>query len=121
MKAATGENAPDEAAVKRAEQEAREKAERERAEQEAADARRIKEEEERIARETAEREEFLRQQDIQDTAGTQVYRDHVVIFLDSLPERLALRAEENARARQQREQWEAERRQRLAARGSAKR
>ena len=103
-------------AKERAEQEAREKAERERLEKEAAEARRIKEEEERIARETAEQEEFLRQQDIQDTAGTQVYRECVVVFLDTLPERLALRAEETERARRQREQWEEERRQRLAAR-----
>ena len=103
-------------AKERAEQEAREKAERERREKEAAEARRIREEEERIARENAEREEFLRQQDIQDTAGTQMYRDHVAVFMDTLPDRLSLRAEEEARERRQREQWEQERRQRLAAR-----
>lgn len=77
-------------------------------------------EEERIRREEEERQAQLRrEQDAKDTAGTQIYVQQVAIFLDALPQRLALRAEEDARVRQQREQWEQERQRRLALRNAA--
>jgi len=77
-------------------------------------------EEERIRREEEERQAQLRrEQDAKDTAGTQIYVQQVAIFLDALPQRIALREEEEARVRQQREEWEQERQRRLAMRNAA--
>lgn len=74
-------------------------------------------EEERLRREQQEKEEKARrEQDERDTAGTKDYLEQVTVFIEALPRRIALREAEQNRARMEREQWEEERRQRLASR-----
>ena len=83
--------------------------------------RKEKERQERLAEEERKRqeEERLRQeQDEKDTAATQIYQDEVVVFLNALPGRMALREEELQRIRLEQEQREQERQRRLAARAA---
>lgn len=76
-------------------------------------------EEERLRREEEERQEQLRrEQEARDIAATAAYSEQIVIFLDALPQRLAIRQEETERARLEREQWEQERQRRQATRFS---
>ena len=70
-------------------------------------------EEERLA------EEARRDQEIKDTAGTQIYLEEVSFFLESLQDRLGQRREEEERIRQEEELREQERQRRLAARNAA--
>ena len=125
-----------------------EEAEQRRLEAEEREKKRIKEERERIRREKqlamerARQEEEQRieqarlaklaeeekkrqeeekkrlEQDKKDTAATQIYQDEVVIFLDALAERIALREAEQQRMRMEQEQREQERQRRLAARAA---
>lgn len=67
----------------------------------------------------AEEERLRREQDERDTAATKPYFDQVTIFMAALPQRLALRAQEEDRIRLEKEQMEAERQKRLAARAAA--
>jgi len=94
--------------------------EQQRREEEARLAQQQREEEERLAqqrREEEEREaEARRIQDIADTAATQIYLNEVTVFLQSLPQRIAYREGEETRVREEREQWEEERRRRRAMR-----
>ena len=99
------------------------RAEQERREQERlaqqAEEERIRAEEERLRREQEAEEERLRQELLaRDTAGTQAYYDEIMIFMDALPHRLALRVRQEEEARAAREQWEQERQRRLAARAA---
>jgi len=90
--------------------------ERERLAQQAEEAR-LRAEEERLRTEQAEEEERRRQEQLaRDTAGTQVYCDELEFFMNELPQRLALRVRQKEQERAAREQWEQERRKRLAAR-----
>jgi hypothetical protein len=79
-------------------------------------------EQERLEAEAKKREEEARQeqlrkeQDIQDTAVTQVYLDEVIFFLHQLSARKALREEEQRRVESERLQREQERQRRLNAR-----
>lgn len=76
-------------------------------------------EEERIRKEAEELEaKRLKEQDEKDTAGTKMYQEEVVIFLDSLANRIALRQAETERLRLEQEQREQERQRRLAARAA---
>lgn len=76
-------------------------------------------EEERLRREEEERQEQLRrEQEARDIAATAAYSEQIVIFLDTLPQRLALRQEEMERARAEHEQLEQERQRRQATRFS---
>jgi len=76
-------------------------------------------EEERLRREQEAEEERQRQELLaRDTAGTQAYYDEIMIFMDALPHRLALRVRQKEEARAAREQWEQERQRRLAARAA---
>ena len=116
-----------------------EEAEQRKLEQEERERRRLQEERDRIRREKqlaverahqkelerkenerlaqlAEEERLRQEQLAKDTAGTQVYYDEVLVFMNALPQRLALREERAEQARQRREQWELERKKRLAAR-----
>lgn len=98
-------------AIERARREEQERRERERLEKEA--------EEERLRREEEARQaQILREQDERDTAGTAAYQEQVTIFLNALPQRLALREAEAARVRMELEQREQERQRRLAARSA---
>ena len=72
-------------------------------------------EEERIRQ---EEEQKRQEQEQQDTAATQIYLDEVVVFLDALPRRLALREAEQQRLQMERELREQERQRRLAARAA---
>jgi len=99
------------------------RAEQERREQERlaqqAEEERIRAEEERLRREQEAEEERQRQELLaRDTAGTQAYYDEIMIFMDALPHRLALRVRQKEEARAAREQWEQERQRRLAARAA---
>lgn len=69
-------------------------------------------------RKRQEEERRRREQDEKDTAATQMYRDEVVVFLDALPGRIALREAELQRLRMEQEQREQERQRRLAARAA---
>ena len=75
--------------------------------------------EERLRKEQEE-EEAQRQlaQLARDTAGTQIYYDALLLFQEELPQRLALRLQQESEAQAAREQWEQERRKRLAARAA---
>ena len=125
-----------------------EETERLKAEQEAREKKRLKEEQERIRREKLLAEERARQeeeqrkeqerlaklaeeerkrqeeekrkaeQDQKDAAATQEYLEEVVIFLDALPKRMALRQAEIQRLQQEQLQREQERQRRLAARAA---
>ena len=76
-------------------------------------------EEERLRREEEARQEQLRrEQEARDIAATAAYSEQIVIFLDALPQRLALRREEMERARAEHEQLEQERQRRQATRFS---
>lgn len=76
-------------------------------------------EEERIRKEAEELEaKRLKEQDEKDTAGTRDYQQEVVVFLDSLANRIALRQAETERLRLEQEQREQERQRRLAARAA---
>ena len=72
-------------------------------------------EEERIRQEAEKR---LQEQEQRDTEATQIYHDEVVIFLESLPRRMAIRQAELDRLQQELEQREQERQRRLAARAA---
>ena len=75
--------------------------------------------ERKLAEEAARlEEERLREQDEKDTAQTEPFREEIVVFLNSLEERLALREAENRRIAAEKEQRELERRRRLAARAA---
>ncbi len=65
-----------------------------------------------------EEEKKRQEQDKKDTAATQIYQDEVVIFLDALSSRLALREAERQRLQMEQEQREQERQRRLAARAA---
>lgn len=81
---------------------------------------RLRAEEERLRKEQEEEEERQRQEQLaRDTAGTQIYCDELHAFMNELPQRLALRARQEEQERAAREQWEQERRKRLAARAAA--
>ena len=99
----------------------REERERIRREKELAVERARQAEQERIQRQEQERlaqEERLRQeQDARDTVAAAPYHQQIAIFIDALPQRMALREEEARRVRMEREQLEAERQRRQAARG----
>ena len=88
----------------------------ERARQEALEKIRLAEEE-KLAKE----EELRRQQDERDTAATAPYYQQVQIFLNALPERMAMREEEAQRVRQQQEYMETQRQRRKEARGLLRR
>lgn len=90
-----------------------------RAEQERREQERLAQqaEEERLRAEQEEEEERLRQEQLaRDTAGTQAYCDELAAFMNELPQRLTLRVLQQEQERAAREQWEQERRKRLAAR-----
>ena len=70
------------------------------------------------ARIRQEEEQKRQEQEQQDTAATQIYLDEVVVFLDALPRRLALREAEQQRLQMERELREQERQRRLAARAA---
>ncbi len=77
-------------------------------------------EEERLLQEQMEKEEQERLALLaKDTAGTRIYYDEVLMFMDALPQRLALRMEQAEQEREARERWERERQNRRAARGAA--
>ena len=84
--------------------------EQERREEEERQARLQREEEERMAqlrREQQEREEEARRvQEIADTAATQIYLDEITVFLQTLPQRISHRESEEARIREENQQWE---------------
>ena len=83
--------------------------------------RKEKERQERLAEEERKRQEeerLRKEQDEKDTAATQIYQDEVVVFLNALPGRMALREEELQRIRLEQEQREQERQRRLAARAA---
>ena len=98
-------------AVERAKQEELERKERERLAK-LAEEERIRQEEE------ARQEQLRREQEERDIAGTAAYVEQITVFLDMLPQRLAIRQEETERARIEREQFEQERQRRMAARTS---
>ena len=81
-------------------------------------------EQERLAKEAEaerlrqEEEKRRAEQDAKDTAATQQYLEEVVVFLDALPRRQALRQAELQRLREEQEQREQERQRRLAARAA---
>ena len=78
------------------------------------------EEEERLRRQQEEEEERRHQEQLaRDTAGTQIYCDELAAFINNLPQRLALRVRQKEQECAAREQWEQERRKRLAARAAA--
>ena len=101
-----------------------EEAEQRKLEAEERERKRIKEERERIRREkqlAIERamqaeEARLREQQERDNAVTGPYLEEITIFINALPERLALRTEEAERTRAAQEQLEQERQRRLANR-----
>ena len=99
----------------------REERERVRREKELAAERARQAEQERIQREKQERlaqEERLRQeQEARDTVAADPYYQQIAIFISALPQQMALREEEARRVRMEREQLEAERQRRQAARG----
>ena len=77
-------------------------------------------EEERLRKEAEAQEKLRQEQDLKDTAATQSYHDEVVLFLNLLPERIALREAELQRIRMEQEQRELERQRRIAARAAGK-
>ena len=70
----------------------------------------------RMELERIRQEQLRKEQDIQDTAVTQVYLDEVIFFLHQLSARKALREEEQRRVESERLQREQERQRRLNAR-----
>lgn len=77
-------------------------------------------EEERLLQEQMEKEEQERLALLaKDTAGTRIYYEEVLMFMDALPQRLALRMEQAEQEREARERRERERQNRRAARGAA--
>ena len=101
-----------------------EEAEQRKLEAEERERKRIKEERERIRREkqlAIERarqaeEARKREEEERDTAGTRPYLNEITVFINALPKRLAMRAEEAERVRLAEEQLEQERQRRLANR-----
>lgn len=77
-------------------------------------------EEERLRKEAEAQEKLRQEQDLKDTVATQRYHDEVVLFLNLLPDRIALREAELQRVRMEQEQRELERQRRLAARAAGK-
>lgn len=75
-------------------------------------------EEERLRKEAELQEQLRQEQDRKDAAATKIYLDEVVLFLDALPGRMALREAEQQRIRMEQEQRELERQRRLAARAA---
>ena len=79
-------------------------------------------EEEIRAREEKERlileKEQLRQQAEQDETLSAPYKEEIVVFLESLPKRIAIREAENRRIQLEKEQRELERQRRLAAKAA---
>ena len=74
-------------------------------------------EEERLSKEREEEEERQRQEQLaRDTAGTRIYCEELTAFMNELPRRLELRVQQKEQERAAREQWEEERRKRIAAR-----
>lgn len=67
-------------------------------------------------RQRAEEEQARAEQDAKDTEATRIYYDEVLIFMNALEERLALRVKQAEEAAQEQEQREAERKLRLATR-----
>ena len=100
------------------EEEARREEQRREEEERLAQLRR--EEEERVAKirqEQQKREEEARRiQDAADTAAAQIYLDELTIFFQLLPQRIAYREGEEARAREERQRWEEDRQHRRAKR-----
>lgn len=73
--------------------------------------------EEKARKEQEAKEEQERQEQIKrDTAGTQIYADEIVLFLDALPQRLAMRLTQAEEMRQQQERREEERKKRKESR-----
>ena len=62
--------------------------------------------------------EQKREQDEKDTELTTPYLEEVVVFMDSLPKRIALREAENRKYLAEKERLEIERQRRLAARAA---
>lgn len=77
-------------------------------------------EEERLRKEAELQEKLRQEQELKDTVATQSYYDEVVLFLNLLPDRIALREAELQRVRMEQEQRELERQRRLAARTAGK-
>ena len=77
-------------------------------------------EEERLRKEAELQEKLRQEQDLKDTVATKSYQDEVVMFLNLLPDRIALREAEQQRVRMEQEQRELERQRRLAARAAGK-
>ena len=78
-------------------------------------------EEKESAKETARAEEERRkEQEEKDTEYTKPYLEEVVIFMDSLSERLAMREAEKQKILAEKEKRELERQRRLAARAARK-
>jgi len=108
-----------------------EEAEQRKLEQEARERKRRQDERDRIrhekqlAVERARQEEAARlereqqEQLDRDTAGTQIYYDEIVLFMDALPQRLAMRVELAEQIRKDQEQREQERQKRLQARSAS--
>lgn len=96
-------------AIEKARREEEERLERERLAKLAEEERLRKEEEERQA-------QLLRQQQEKDAAATAPYCEQITIFLDMLPQRLALRQEEMERVHLAKAKLEQERQQRAATR-----
>lgn len=75
--------------------------------------------ERQLAQEAARlEEERLREQDERDTVLTEPYREEIVVFLEALSDRIAIREAENRRIAAEKEQRELERQRRLAARAA---
>ena len=101
-----------------------EEAEKRKLEAEERERKRIKEERERIRREKQLAQERARQaeearkreQEEKDNAAARPYLEELTVFINALPQRLALRTEEAERVRAAQEQMEQERQRRLANR-----
>ena len=107
--------------IRREKQLAIEKARREEEERQEKERQAKLAEEERLRREEEERQAQLhREQEERDIAATGAYHEQITVFFDMLPHRLAIRREETERARIEQEQWEEERRRRIAARSAGK-
>ena len=72
-------------------------------------------EEERLRQEA---EKLRQEQEIKDTEATRIYQQEVVVFLEALPSRIAMREAEIQRQRMEQQQREEERQRRLAARAA---